>query len=82
MLRFQYRSFRAGIGLVLALAALVGLILSHESFLLVILIPAGILACSLFRLEPSEEGKFTPQWNTMCTISFDILNISLYFQSR
>lgn len=51
----------------LALAALVGLILSHESFLLVILIPAGILACSLFRLEPSEEGKFTPQWNTMCS---------------
>lgn len=66
MLRFQYRSARAILGLVLALAALIGLILSHESFLLVVLIPAGILACSLFRLEPSEEGKFTPQWNTVC----------------
>ena len=66
MLRFQYRSARAVIGAVLALIALVGLILSHESFLFVILIPAGILACSLVRLEPSETGKFTPQWNTVC----------------
>ena len=65
MLRFQYRSARAIVGLVLALIALVGLILSHEIFILVILIPAGILACSLVRLEPSEEGKFTPQWNTV-----------------
>ena len=54
------------LGAVLALIALVSLILSHESFLLVILIPAGILACSLFRLEPSEAGKFTPQWNEVC----------------
>ena len=54
------------LGAVLALIALVSLILSHESFLLVILIPAGILACSLFRLEPSETGKFTPQWNEVC----------------
>ena len=66
MLRFEYRGARAVLGAVLALAALIGLILSHESFLLVILIPAGILACSLVRLEPSEEGKFTPQWNTVC----------------
>ena len=63
MLRFQYRSKRAILGLILAVIALVALILSHESFILVILIPAGILGCSLVRLEPSEKGKFTPQWN-------------------
>lgn len=66
MLRFEYRSARAVLGAVLALIALVSLILTHESFILVILIPAGILVSSLFRLEPSETGKFTPQWNEVC----------------
>ena len=52
-------------GGVFALLALVGLLLCSESIPLAIVISAGIAAAGLFRLEPSEEGKFTPQWNTI-----------------
>ena len=65
MLHFEYRSVRAIVGGVLALLSLVGLLLCKEMILFAVLIAAGIAVCGLFRLEPSENGKFTPQWHSI-----------------
>ena len=63
MLHFDYRSRRALIGEILALIVLIGLVLCHESVVIAVLIAAGIAVCGLFRLEPSDSGRFTSQWH-------------------
>ena len=63
MLHFDYRTFRALFGELLALVVLIGLVLCHESIVIAVLIAAGIAVCGLFRLEPSDTGRFTPQWH-------------------